>query len=85
MDLTEVQTQDLLHLRRLFTGRIDQLARERELLVKSLQSDAAGDCHVSDKLADMTALTEQLRANGNEEYRAHMQLTSAFFRGVSCC
>ena len=41
-------------------------------------------CHASDKLTEMERLAEQLRANGAEEYRTYVQLSSAFYRGVSC-
>lgn len=83
MDLSEAQVQDLLYLRHLFVGKLGQLQRERTQLVSRLSSEAAESHHVSDKLAELTAVTEQLRANGSEEYRAHMQLASTMFRGVS--
>ena len=83
VDLSEAQVQDLLYLRHLFCGKIGQLKRARLQLVAKLSSDTADNCHVTDKLAQLTSLTEQLRANGSEEYRAHMQLTSAMCRGVS--
>lgn len=83
MDLTQDQVSDMLHLRRLVIGKLGQLARQRQGLVSRLHSDSTEDSHISDKLADLTTVTEQLQANGNEEYRTHMQLVSAMFRGVS--
>ena len=64
-------------------GKLGQLQRERTRLVSRLSSDTAESHHVSDKLAELTAVTEQLHANASEEYRAHMHLGSAMFRGVS--
>lgn len=83
MELSEAQIQDLLHLRRLFCGKIGQLARSRKALMSQLPSESIGASHASDKLDQVTTLAEQLRANGSEEYRTYMQYASTFYRGVS--
>ena len=82
VNLSEAQVHDLLHLRQCFWGKIGQLERSHQQIISRLSSGTAGSPHVSDKLAEVTSLTEQLRANGSEEYRTHMQLASALFRGV---
>ena len=83
LDLTEAQIQDLLYLRRLFCGKVGQLARARKALMSRLPSETIGICHASDKLEEVTNLAEQLRANGSEEYRTSMQFANSFYRGVS--
>ena len=91
VELSEAQIQDLLHLRRLFCGKIGQLGRARRSLLSQLPSESIGTSHASDKLDQVTSLAEQLRANGSEEYRTYMQFASTFYRGVSvysfalCC
>ena len=82
VELSEAQIQDLLHLRRLFCGKIGQLGRARRSLLSQLPSESIGISHASDKLDQMTSLAEQLRANGSEEYRTYMQFASTFYRGV---
>ena len=83
VELSEAQIQDLLHLRRLFCGKIGQLGRARRSLLSQLPSESIGISHASDKLDQVTSLAEQLRANGSEEYRTYMQFASTFYRGVS--
>lgn len=83
VELSEAQIQDLLHLRRLFCGKIGQLGRARKALMSQLPSESIGASHASDKLDQVTSLAEQLRANGSEEYRTYMQYASTFYRGVS--
>lgn len=88
VELSEEQIQDLLHLRRLFCGKIGQLARARRSLLSQLPSESIGMSHASDKLDQVTSLAEQLRVNGSEEYRTYMQFASTFYRGVGvhdCC
>lgn len=80
IDLSEAQQLDLMHLRRIFYGRLGQLLRER----KQLLSQVAGD--TSDVYRALEAVPEfkaqHLRDNGLAEYRAYCQFASAFFRGV---
>ncbi|KAL3132930.1 hypothetical protein ABBQ38_006844 [Trebouxia sp. C0009 RCD-2024] len=82
VELSEAQIQDLLHLRRLFCGKIGQLGRARKALMSQLPSESIGASHASDKLDQVTSLAEQLRANGSEEYRTYMQYASTFYRGI---
>ena len=74
----------MMYLRRLFFGKMGQLARERKNMIAKLPTDPMSMrlCHASDKLTEMERLAEQLRANGAEEYRTYVQLSSAFYRGV---
>lgn len=83
-NLTDAQVQDLLHLRRMFYGRLGQLMRHRKQLLSqvpktglhpsgSSNSDAAG----TDQLA------QQLKTSGADEYQAYTTFASVFFRGVS--
>ena len=83
VELSEAQIQDLLHLRKLFCGKIGQLGRARRNLLSQLPSESIGISHASDKLDQVTSLAEQLKANGSEEYRTYMQFASTFYRGVS--
>ncbi|KAL0026893.1 hypothetical protein WJX77_009653 [Trebouxia sp. C0004] len=82
VNLSEAQVRDFLHLRHCFWGKIGQLERTHQQIIGRLSSGTASNPHVSDKLAEVTSLTEQLHANGSEEYRTHMQLASAMFRGI---
>lgn len=82
-DLSEAQVHDMLYLRQLFVGKLSQLEQEHQQLDNRLFFSTAHSCHVTDKLTEISALTQQLNASDSEEYRAHMQLASAMFRGVS--
>ena len=82
------QEQDLMHLRRLFYGKIGQLCRERIALLKQMGSDqelvvGIGLDDVSVRLSEVSDLAQRLQANGADEYRTYMQFTSAVLRGVS--
>lgn len=87
LQYTEEQEQDLMHLRRLFYGKIGQLCRERRALLKQMGSEQdvganIGLENVSVRLSEVSDLAERLQANGADEYRTCMQFTSAFLRGV---
>ena len=82
MQYTEAQMQDMMYIRHLFYYKIGQLARERKALLENMHQAQVSLCHASDKLSQMTRWSDQLRENGAEEYRCHMQFIIAVFRGV---
>ena len=80
---TEAQEQDLLHLRRIFYGKLGQLARERAAVMSKMPSSAQpsapisfhlGHQHVAKQLAVTKEAADQICANHVEEglvYQAH--------------
>jgi len=92
---TDSQQQDMLHLRRLFYGKLGQLARERASILQ--QVDAAepsgqpsqpmpfnlGFRHTADKLTETKKLADQLCANRAEESRTYMYCVVCLYRCVS--
>ena len=90
MEFSKKQQQDMLHLRRLFYGKLGQLSRARAAIIDQLPAEAQ---HVTDlpsnkaiahDLADTTEWADQLCANGAEESRAHLFCAVALYGGVSC-
>ena len=79
---TESQVQDVLYLRQLFYHKLGQLARERQSLLRNMMRHKMEMSHVSDKLSETTRWSDELRENGAEEYRAYLQFTSVYLRGV---
>lgn len=74
----------MMHLRRLFYGRIGALRRERALLLHRVPSGAAETApDAATRLADINDIAQQLHDNGAAEFRAYMQLSAAYCRGVS--
>ena len=83
LDYTEAQELDLLHLRRLFYGKLGQLGRERAALMGKMPSSVQssqpvsfhlGFQHVAKQLAVTKEVADQLCANHAEEsfvYQAH--------------
>lgn len=87
LQYTEEQVLDLMHLRRLFYGKIGQLCRERKSLLKQMSCEqevgpGIGLDDVSVRLSEVSDLAERLQGNGADEYRTYMQFTAAFLRGV---
>ncbi len=91
MDFSKSQQEDMLHLRRLFYGKLGQLSRARAAIMDQLPAEVQ---HVTDlpanetiahDLADTTDWADQLCANGAEESRAHLFCAMALYGGVSCC
>ena len=91
---TEAQEQDLLHLRRLFYGKLGQLARERAALLSKMPvvcsvteresvSFHLGYHHVNDQLAQTKEVSDQLCANHAEESSVYMAHGFCLFRCVS--
>lgn len=83
IDLTEPQQLDLMHLRRIFYGRLGQLLRERKQLLSKLSGDTSDLYRTIEAVPESTDIAPQLRDNGLAEYRVYCQFASAFFRGVS--
>ena len=84
---TAEQIKDLMHLRQLFYSKVGQLCRERKALLRRMANEqevgaSIGLDEVSVRLAEVSDLADQLRANGADEYRTYMQFSSAFSRGV---
>ncbi len=91
MDFSKSQQEDMLHLRRLFYGKLGQLSRARAAIMDQLPAEAQ---HVTDlpsnkaiahDLADTTDWADQLCTNGAEESRAHLFCAVALYGGVSFC
>jgi hypothetical protein len=83
IDLTEPQQLDLMHLRRIFYGRLGQLLRERKQLLSKLSGDTSDLYRTIEAVPESADIAPRLRENGLAEYRAYCQFASAFFRGVS--
>ena len=86
LHLTEGQRTDLMHLRRLFYAKMGALKRERKQLLQQVPAGAAeSTLEASTRLADITAIAQQLHDNSAAEFRTYMQFGSAYRRGVSHC
>ncbi len=86
LHLTEAQRTDLMHLRRLFYAKMGALKRERRQLLQQVPAGAAqSTLEASTRLADITAIAQQLHDNSAAEFRTYMQFGSAYRRGVSYC
>ena len=89
MDFSKSQQEDMLHLRRLFYGKLGQLSRARaammDLMPAELQhvTDLLSNNTIAHDLADTTDWADQLCANGAEESRAHLYCAVALYGGVS--
>ncbi|KAL0048945.1 hypothetical protein WJX82_002927 [Trebouxia sp. C0006] len=94
LNFTDNQQQDMLHLRRLFYGKLGQLARERASILQ--QVDAAepsgqpsqpmpfnlGFRHTADKLTETKELADQLCANRAEESQTYMYSIVCLYRCI---
>lgn len=92
---TEAQEQDLMHLRRLFYGKLGQLARDRAALLKKLpaagnlgennepHSFHSGFRNAADQLALTKEVADELCANHAEESLVYMGYGFCLFRCVS--
>ena len=95
LQYTEAQEQDLLHLRRLFYGKLGQLARERAALLSKMPAACnvvennepisfhLGYRHVADQFALTKEVSDQLCANNAEESLVYMSHGFCLFRCVS--
>ncbi|KAL3162039.1 hypothetical protein ABBQ38_009108 [Trebouxia sp. C0009 RCD-2024] len=94
MKFTEAQEQDLMHLRRLFYGKLGQLARERAALLKKMPAAVkegenreplsfhSGFRHTADQLALTKEVADQLCANHAEESLVYMGYGFCLFRCI---
>lgn len=94
LKFTDAQEQDLMHLRRLFYGKLGQLARERAALLKKMPAAAnegenreplsfhSGFRHAADQLALTKEVADQLCANHAEESLVYMAYGFCLFRCV---
>lgn len=81
--LTEAQQADMLHLRKLFYAKVDAVRRERAGLWPKVPVEVAGTAaDATIKMLVTSSLAQQLQESGAAEFRATMQLKSAFNRGV---
>jgi len=86
LHLTEAQRTDLMHLRRLFYAKMGALKRERKQLLQQVPTGAAqSTVEASTRLAEITAIAQQLHDNSAAEFKTYMQFGSAYRRGVSHC
>ncbi len=92
MDYSESQQQDMLHLRRLFYGRLGQLSRVRAAIMTRMPAAVNHDAvppfnldmkSAADKLTETKEWAEQLCANRAEESRAYLYCAVCLLRGVS--
>ncbi len=87
MAYTESQVRDLLHLRRLYYGKMGQLYRQRKELRAQVPLACMGEVEnicATDNYTLLSNLAEKLRQNAAEEYSVFVQSFCAIFRGVSC-
>ncbi|KAL3142348.1 hypothetical protein ABBQ38_002685 [Trebouxia sp. C0009 RCD-2024] len=85
MEYTEAQVQDLLHLRRLYYGKLGQLYRQRKELRSQVPLACMGEVEgicATDNYTLLSGLAEKLRVNAAEEYSVFLQSFCAIFRGV---
>jgi len=92
---TDSQQQDMLHLRRLFYGKLGQLSRERASILKQVELAGVtcqpsqpmpfnrGFIHTVDKLTETKEFADQLCANRAEESRTYMYCGICLYRCVS--
>ena len=95
MKHTEAQEQDLLHLRRLFYGKLGQLSRKRAALLKKMPSPVqpnkaatfhCGFRHVAEQVSlaeEVSDVSDQLCANHAEESSVYRMHAFCMFRCVS--
>lgn len=82
---TGSQVQDLLHLRRLYYGKLGQLYRQRKELRSQVPLACMGEVDnicATDNYTLLSNLAEKLRVNAAEEYSVFLQSFCAISRGV---
>jgi len=91
-NFTESQQQDMLHLRRLFFGKLGQLSRVRAAIMKQMPAAVQPSPvlpfnldfkSTANKLAETKEWADQLCANRAEESRAFLTCGFCLYRGVS--
>ena len=85
VELTDGQTDDILHLRRVLRCKQGQMARERKALLSKMACNQVESMdHVSDKFSELTQWSEQLRMNAVEEFHVDIEFCIAYYTGVRC-
>ena len=85
LSYTDSQVRDLLHLRRLYYGKMGQLYRQRKELRSQVPLACMGDVDTicaTDNYTKLSDLAEKLRLNAAEEYSVFVQSFCAVLRGV---
>jgi len=92
MDYSESQQQDMLHLRRLFYGKLGQLSRVRAAIMAHMPAAVKNDADLpfnldikstANKFTETKEWADQLCANRAEESRAYLYCAVCLLRGVS--
>lgn len=82
---SEAQVKDLLHLRRLYYGKLGQLYRQRKELRSQVPLACMGEVEgicATHNYTLLSSLAEKLRVNAADEYSVFLQSFCAIFRGV---
>ncbi|DBA68454.1 TPA: hypothetical protein ACH3X2_013746 [Trebouxia sp. C0005] len=92
MNYSESQKQDILHLRRLFYGKLGQLSRARAAIMDQMPAAVQPSPvppfnldikSTANKLAETQNWADQLCANRAEESRAYLFCTISLSRGIT--
>ena len=92
MDYSESQQQDMLHLRRLFYGKLGQLSRVRAAIMAHMPAAVKHDADLpfnldmksaANKFTETKEWADQLCANRAEESRVFLYCAVCLLRGVS--
>lgn len=84
LQFTASQTDDLMHLRRIYHGKVAQLDRQRKDILEQM-SNAELDLMRQDiRNKQLEELMDALRQNSMEVYRTHLQYVAVMYDGVSC-
>ncbi|DBB11509.1 hypothetical protein WJX82_006916 [Trebouxia sp. C0006] len=81
-NLSEDQTADLLHLRKLYLTRRCVLSLERKAIIRRLSQI---DCHILNPtscMAELQDLTGALQQNAAEDYQMYYKVARSVYRGV---
>ena len=85
-DLSEQQTADLLHLRRMCVSRRGQLANCRKAKLSQIPAECFSDIrmpHPAQNVIELHTLGAFVRKNGSEDFRVQSATLCACLRGVS--
>lgn len=82
LQYTSSQKADLLFLRRLFFGKVGQLARQRKDILQRMSNIEAEQMRDGERHEKLNELSAELRENGREDYRTHVQFTAVMHEGV---
>ena len=80
--LTDKQTQDLLHARRLLVTRRCVLSTERRIITNQLADNDANTSHPLDSIVTIEHLTAALRRNAAENHELYYRVARGVYCGV---